>query len=365
MLKSRPPQEPWEKIQNSKLLSAVSFNRPTAIYADGARAWSKAAKVLNVPCFQANHQQKEYASTIRKVPIVEHSGTQTIDSDWKSLECWLPKEASKKKALVTWWPNPHNWSKGSGNGCGAEQSCAAIIQRNFQPWANCSMVEVAFGTSKNRRASLLTQFQWEIHERTLKTTRRLSAPFPYSYMNGLPWWMKLYNMEWYVNVWFDILISIFMVIYLSNWVMYLSIIFIPETIFISTYTSYIYNYINIYIYIYMDHRRKFRSQTSDNMDRWKAEQGRGREKRKIRRKKSRRERVRRKKMQMREKVGNTTLHYTTRHDTSRHYTTFHYLPIHYTTLHCTTLHYLPLPSATFRSTPLHSTTLHWMTLHHR
>ena len=39
------------------------------------------------------------------------------------------------------------------------------------------------------------------------------------------------------------------------------------------------------------------------MDRWKAEQGRGREKRKIRRKKSRRERVRRKKMQMREKVG--------------------------------------------------------------
>ena len=49
-------------------------------------------------------------------------------------------------------------------------------------------------------------------------------------------------------------------------------------------------------------RRKFRSQTSDNMDRWKAEQGRGREKTKIRRKKSRRERVRRKKMQMREKV---------------------------------------------------------------
>ena len=52
-----------------------------------------------------------------------------------------------------------------------------------------------------------------------------------------------------------------------------------------------------------DVRRKFRSQTSDNMDRWKAEQGRGRVKRKIRRKKSRRERLRRKKMQMREKVG--------------------------------------------------------------
>ena len=60
-----------------------------------------------------------------------------------------------------------------------------------------------------------------------------------------------------------------------------------------------------YIHVMDDtyNRRKFRSQTSDNMDRWKAEQGRGRERRKIRREKSRRERVRRKKMQTREKVG--------------------------------------------------------------
>ena len=59
----------------------------------------------------------------------------------------------------------------------------------------------------------------------------------------------------------------------------------------------------IYTILCTHSRRKFRSQTSDNMDRWKAEQGRGREKRKIRREKIRRERVRRKKMQMREKVG--------------------------------------------------------------
>ena len=67
--------------------------------------------------------------------------------------------------------------------------------------------------------------------------------------------------------------------------------------------TYIYIYIYIYTYIIYFSRRKFRSQTSDNMDRWKAEQRRGREKRKIRREKIRRERVRRKKMQMREKVG--------------------------------------------------------------
>ena len=50
--------------------------------------------------------------------------------------------------------------------------------------------------------------------------------------------------------------------------------------------------------VYHVYRRKFRSQTSDNMERWKAEQGRGIEKRKIRR-----ERARRQKIQMREKVG--------------------------------------------------------------
>ena len=61
--------------------------------------------------------------------------------------------------------------------------------------------------------------------------------------------------------------------------------------------------IHIYILLSMCNRRKFRSQTSDNMERWEAEQGRGREKRKIRREKIRRERVRRQKIQMREKVG--------------------------------------------------------------
>ena len=39
---------------------------------------------------------------------------------------------------------------------------------------------------------------------------------------------------------------------------------------------------HIYIYFFFFHnRRKFRSQTSDNMDRWKAEMGRGREKRRV------------------------------------------------------------------------------------
>ena len=106
---------------------------------------------------------------------VEHRPLIQIGNRWSA---GFPRKLPKKEALLTWWPTPQNWSKGSGNGCGAEPNCAAVIQRNLQPWANCSMVEVVFRTSKNRRATLHRQFQWEIHAHALKTTRRLSAPFP-------------------------------------------------------------------------------------------------------------------------------------------------------------------------------------------
>ena len=55
--------------------------------------------------------------------------------------------------------------------------------------------------------------------------------------------------------------------------------------------TYVYIYMCVCVFIFI-YRRKFRSETSDNMDSWKAE---------VRR--VRREKIRRKKMQMREKVG--------------------------------------------------------------
>ena len=53
-------------------------------------------------------------------------------------------------------------------------------------------------------------------------------------------------------------------------------------------------------WIYIYNRRKFRSQTSENMDRWKAEMGRVREEK---RREEERESLRRKKIQVHEKVG--------------------------------------------------------------
>ena len=55
--------------------------------------------------------------------------------------------------------------------------------------------------------------------------------------------------------------------------------------------------------LYHNYRRKFRSQTSDNMDRWKSRGGKSQRGEEQKREDKRRERVRRKKMQVREKVG--------------------------------------------------------------
>ena len=55
--------------------------------------------------------------------------------------------------------------------------------------------------------------------------------------------------------------------------------------------------------ISITNRRKFRSQTSDNMDRWKAEMGRVREKRRVEERRWQKRKSQKKEAQMREKVG--------------------------------------------------------------
>ena len=123
--------------------------------------------------------------------------------------------------------------------------------------------------------------------------------------SGEPWQPTWFT--WQCNEKKNIYIYIYHITYVKYYT-YIYIYIVSIYIYILYLYIYIYMYIYIYIlyvyiYIYIYCRRKFRSQTSDNMDRWKAEQGRGREKRKIRREKIRRERVRRQKIQMREKVG--------------------------------------------------------------
>ena len=74
-------------------------------------------------------------------------------------------------------------------------------------------------------------------------------------------------------------------------------IYIYIYIFIYLFTRNEYDNFSIYIYTYIfpwdilsigNYRRKFRRQTSDNMDRWKAEMGRVREKRRVEERRSER-----------------------------------------------------------------------------
>ena len=92
----------WREISVSGILSRVSAARPAALYADGARAWSKAALFLNIKCFHCVHQKKkEYSVPItdQVVPrgLSKEAGTQTLDADWKSLKSWLPQNGNKKE----------------------------------------------------------------------------------------------------------------------------------------------------------------------------------------------------------------------------------------------------------------------------
>ena len=53
------------------------------------------------------------------------------------------------------------------------------------PWLK--MVEVVFEQWRNRRARLHAHLHWEVHATPLKPNRRLSAPFPTSYIILLPY----------------------------------------------------------------------------------------------------------------------------------------------------------------------------------
>ena len=127
--------------------------------------------------------------------------------------------------------------------------------------------------------------------------------------------------------------------------------------------------------LHLSYRRKFRSETSDNMDSWKSRGGKSQREADKKWEDQRRERVRRKKVQVREKVGRLrftmfftnyttlfTLHYTTLpstplHSTPLRYTNYNYsCSCNYGTLHYSTQDYTTLPNITLHD--IHYTTTH-------
>ena len=90
--------------RRSKILHQVSSARPAALYADGARAWGRAAKWLGLRCYHCVHQKKQYAVKIKGQPVPRglsrDAGTQCLDdldADWRSLKAFVPKETARKQ----------------------------------------------------------------------------------------------------------------------------------------------------------------------------------------------------------------------------------------------------------------------------
>ena len=80
--------------------TCIHRRRKTALYADGATAWSTAAKHLGVPCFQVSHQMRQYCKDIwdpNLGNLSRKAGTQCLDADWRSLKTFLPKQTKRKQ----------------------------------------------------------------------------------------------------------------------------------------------------------------------------------------------------------------------------------------------------------------------------
>ena len=111
--------------------------------------------------------------------------------------------------------------------------------------------------------------------------------------------MSTYSSTWWTEAVDDKTKSCRYYIYIYHIISH--IIYLVMLYLLLCFKTYIYKYSDIYIY----NQRKFRSQTSGNMDRWKSRGGKSQRGEEQKREDQRRERVRRKKMQaqVREKVA--------------------------------------------------------------
>ena len=66
--------------------------------ADGAAAWSAAARTLSAKRFTVHHVKHSRAQFVKRVPACQRTlGTQTLDRVWDVLKRYIPKEISSRK----------------------------------------------------------------------------------------------------------------------------------------------------------------------------------------------------------------------------------------------------------------------------
>ena len=84
------------EILSSGLLKRVKPG--SRLMADGAAAWSAAARTLSAKRFTVHHVKHSRAQFVKRVPACQRTlGTQTLDRVWDVLKRYIPKEISSRK----------------------------------------------------------------------------------------------------------------------------------------------------------------------------------------------------------------------------------------------------------------------------
>ena len=117
---SRPPTESCLDVDEADLLSRVRGHN-AILFADGNRAWKRAAMESGIEFHDVKHALLAFSRTVRtRAGYVVKAGTQVLDRQWRSLKDYLPKTlATKSKAghvNQSLWQWTYSWQYRYNNG---------------------------------------------------------------------------------------------------------------------------------------------------------------------------------------------------------------------------------------------------------
>ena len=98
---SRPPTESSLDVSESNLLSQVRAARNTIMFADGNRAWRRAATQANLEFYQVKHCLLEFSRvvTAQNGQTIK-AGTQCLDGSWSHMKRFIPNSITTKDAAT-------------------------------------------------------------------------------------------------------------------------------------------------------------------------------------------------------------------------------------------------------------------------
>ena len=111
---SRPPTESNMDVEESALMSNINA-RNAVMFADGNKAWRRAALDAQIEFHQVKHVLLEFAKEVRRSNGSKvTAGTQTLDKCWDYAKNWIPnsvktKDQKHKMLNAEVWNHIYQW----------------------------------------------------------------------------------------------------------------------------------------------------------------------------------------------------------------------------------------------------------------